>query len=259
MKKVVFILFIVFGLTKVIVGQRVDSIVVEQAGDFIKIRYKILNSNNNQLFRVNILFSVGGGLKTELSSVTGDVGDQVLGGKNEYWVVWDVLKDITELKDAEFFVRAELVKQQPEILTGKKARYFYSLFCMEVDQQQRNIGFRFAYMKSFGVSASIVGGPKPFDNNANANGKFIAFSTSVDLTKRLLRIDNFEGHILAGLAAHRCEPYNTTKVTKTFFAPDVGMILAANRLSITISMSGVKKDLDNSNGKFYTFGLGLRF
>jgi hypothetical protein len=258
MKKLAILLILFIGTPYLICAQKVDSIQVEQAGDFLKIRYKILNSSYNQLFRVNILFSIGGGLKTELKSVTGDVGDQVIGGKSEYWVVWDVLKDVSELKDAEFFVRAELIKKNTEIMADIKKRNIYGFFSLETDNPQKNIGFRFAYMKSFGVSASILGGPKPFDDNAS-NGKFIALSTCIDITKRLFTIDNFEAHFFAGLALHNLEPYNTSKQTKFFPAFDSGIILTGKRLALTFSMSRVRKDLDNSTGKFYNFGIGLRF
>ena len=63
-------------------SQKVDSIKVEQSGDFIKIWYKILDSEPGQTYRVKVLCSINGGLNTELRSISGDAGEQVADRKS---------------------------------------------------------------------------------------------------------------------------------------------------------------------------------
>jgi len=42
------------------------------------------------------------------------VGNQVIGGKDDYWAIWDVLKDVEELTSVEFFVKSELLRDLSE-------------------------------------------------------------------------------------------------------------------------------------------------
>ena len=91
MKKLFSFVIIAIMFSSYLNSQSVDSIKVEQSGDFIKIRYKILNSAPDQIYKVKVLCSINGGMNNEIRSITGDVGDHVVGGKPEYWVIWDVL------------------------------------------------------------------------------------------------------------------------------------------------------------------------
>ena len=79
MKKLSFLLILFVCSIQISLSQKVDSINVEQTGDFIKIRYKIADSKPGQVFRVKVLCSINGGLNTEIESVSGDTGDQVAG------------------------------------------------------------------------------------------------------------------------------------------------------------------------------------
>jgi hypothetical protein len=84
MKKLTIILLISIGFFSLIKSQTVDSIKVEQAGELIKIHYKILNSNQYQTFRVTVFCSINGGLESKLKSLSGDFGENVIGGRDEY-------------------------------------------------------------------------------------------------------------------------------------------------------------------------------
>lgn len=119
MNKIKLLLIAFLAAPMLLYGQHVDSIKVEQAGEFIKIGYKILNSAPDQLFRVKVLRSVDGGMNYEIRSITGDFGDNVRGGKQEYWVVWDVLEDVEELGSVESVIRAEPMS---EIRVARKTR-----------------------------------------------------------------------------------------------------------------------------------------
>jgi hypothetical protein len=115
MKRISIILSLLFCSVQFALSQKVDNITVVQSGDLINIRYKILNSSSAQLFRVKVLCSLNGGLNTEIRSFSGDAGDNVAGGRSDYLVVWDVLKDVDEIKSVEFIVRAELISDNSAI------------------------------------------------------------------------------------------------------------------------------------------------
>ena len=101
-----------------IFAQKDNGIKVVQDGEKINIFYKIDGSKSDQLYTVTITCKMGGKEKFVLKSVTGDVGENIKGGKKEYKAVWDVLKDVDELTEAEFFVKPVLtkdVKPEPEV------------------------------------------------------------------------------------------------------------------------------------------------
>jgi len=109
MKNIYTLLIILIFSVHPFYAQKVDNIKVEKSGDVVTIRYQIPNSTSSQVFRVTVLCSVNGGVDEVLRSVSGDTGVNVKGGKNEYSVYWDVLKDKDEVKSAEFIVRVELI------------------------------------------------------------------------------------------------------------------------------------------------------
>ncbi len=80
-----------------IVAQDFKSITAKQLGEKINIEYAISGESLGQIFNVTPYYSIDGG-KTFLpiKSVRGNVGANVPGGKNQI-IIWDVLKDITEL------------------------------------------------------------------------------------------------------------------------------------------------------------------
>lgn len=100
-------------------AQTVENIRTEQDGEKINIYYQIANTNNKQLFRVTISCLVNESNRITLKSITGDVGDFVIGGKNEYKVIWDVLKDVDELTNAKFFVKIEIKDDSSTIKSEK--------------------------------------------------------------------------------------------------------------------------------------------
>lgn len=246
-----------------LMSQKVDSIKVEQAGDFVKISYRLLNSSIYQVYNVRIMCSMEGGLKTELRSVTGDVGDEVLGGKKEYVVLWDVLKDVSELKSVEFFVRAELAKDNSkanlspdEILKDRKLFFLAGLGSN--GKENFLMGLRFAYMNSWGFSARMLAGPAPFDNDADL-GRYLAISSGLDLTKSIIRNPGFQLHLLAGFSILRSEPYGPVNNAKLFFTWNGGIIIAVKRAAFCVSVSPVEAVLENGGNSFPEFGVGLRF
>lgn len=80
-------------------AQEIIDLKSRQLGDKINLEYSIIGEKLGQVFTVSPFYSINGG-KTFLpmKSVTGNVGQRVMGGKNQI-VIWDVLKDAKELND----------------------------------------------------------------------------------------------------------------------------------------------------------------
>ena len=203
MKRIPILLLLFFFTTFSALSQKVDSIKVEQSGDFIKIRYKILNSSPDHIYRVRVLCSINGGLNQEIKTVTGDVGDQVMGGKSEYWVVWDVLKDVEELTSAEFVVRAELVNKD---ITSSKAKKNTKAFSLQPVLQIPGPGFgaRFGYMGKAGISLLFSTSKAVIKGGTDYDGDPRITRFGINLTARLSSRDDNQIHLIVGPTVSKC-------------------------------------------------------
>jgi hypothetical protein len=90
-------------------AQTVENIRVTQEGEQLKITYRIGASTESQLFKVYLSCSMDGATKFEPEAVIGDVGENVVGGKSYYMVMWDVFEDVDEVIDPNITVRVELM------------------------------------------------------------------------------------------------------------------------------------------------------
>lgn len=263
MKKISVSLLLFFGLLSFLQSQNVDSIKVEQTGEMIKIHYKILNSNSYQLFRVTVFCSINGGLKSELKSLSGDFGENVVGGRTEYMVLWDVLKDVEEVRSVDFSVRAELIRDDSPKIIDKtqsdwKNKRFYVLPTMH-EGKGVLYGIRLAYMGSFGVSWKIVTGKIEQYNSSGISD----FHTSLDLTKRVINNKGFQFHIMAGIAVGKLELDIPENAFANFPGYEVGAILAIRRVALSYGFNHYsdKSKPENipSRTNFQNFGIGVRF
>ncbi len=294
MKKSLLLLVLSIFLVQSALSQKVDSIKVEQSGDFIKIGYKILNSKPGQIYRVKVLFSVNGGLNTEIKSVSGDAGDQVAGGKSEYWALWDVLKDVEDLRSAEFIVRAELitdasqgtsaVKGGPNTTGWDKKRYNVMFTVLGPGPKG---GLRIGVMGSFGVSAQVAFGKTSYTERmgiVTIGGSPLNYrptdqlALSLDLSKRIVNRNGFQMHLMAGVQRTRItfrnpesflnNPYQEQKV----FGSEIGLAFGVKRfafsvLAIHFDPGQVEKNKNLSNGtleaasplNYFSTSIGIRF
>jgi len=276
------LLFMIFLSSYFIVAQRVDSVRIEQAGDFIKIHYKILDSNPNQVFRVSALCSIDGGLKSQMNSLVGDFGDNVTGGRTDYMIIWDVLKDIPELKSAEFFIKAELVKDlaiKPQELNDLKSFFSQAEFSLMVSTSfpGPQVGVRLGYMGSFGVSVQLLNGKMPvleeYRNYALYPTPLQTMVIGIDLTKRIINGKNFRMHLIGGvrnndLMVYFAGPPAPVLWTQGMTGIEAGMIFTVKKLTATIMVSQLNpKQLEKNDNevviaspyKFLNMGVGIRF
>jgi hypothetical protein len=269
-------LLLLLGILTLIRGQNVDSIKVEQTGDYIKIQYKILNSTPNQKYSVKVLCSINGGLNSEIRSVSGDVGDLVVGGKPEYWVVWDVLKDVDELKSVEFIVRAELISDETKNSLKKinwSDKKMHILVTGDYSEDAKLIGLRLGYMGNWGVSARIAIGKVTNNHILGSEGTDVQvthLNTSLDLTKRIVNKNKVQIHYLIGPSYCKVREWSESgsgDVYDMLLGGDTGLIMDIKRLCLSFGVSFVfpssfyKKVSTDYNFKagYLSAGIGMRF
>jgi hypothetical protein len=281
MRKILLLLTTLLLFNFSLICQKVDNIIVEQAGDFIKIRYKILNSTLNQTYNVNVFCAINGGADNEIRSITGDVG-KVAGGKTEYQVIWDVLKDVDELKSVEFTVRAELLNdyyvKTETVKTTDDTRWdkkrINALSNIEVPGPK--IGACIGYLGKWGLLLKIVKGKTTKDSDADSKAEpgtipvFPAYSSGI--TKRIINLYSVQVHLYLGVANSKFVFYQKNNLIYTFTdeilaGPEFGLVLGAKSLSamITVSSFNAGSVENGTNLKswsahdFIGFGLGVRF
>jgi hypothetical protein len=255
-------------------AQNVDSIRVEQAGDFIRVYYKILDSNPNQTFRVTVLCSINGGLKSELTSISGDFGDNVTGGRSQYMILWDVLKDVEELVSVEFFVRAELMHDKSFIAEKRQKRNhgnFHVIGILDLYQFENILyGGRIGYFKKWGVSARYSFG-KITDNWAEGfegtDTEISIFNASIDIALKVAGdarggLYIFAGPAYAKLKAEHSDEQNTLpSYYKNYAGLNFGLIPVFGRVSMNFNLTFYPyfnlEDDYNLRNVFFAVGLGF--
>jgi hypothetical protein len=279
MKKCVFVSFVIFFFSFSLSAQTVDSIKVEQSGDVIKIHYKILNSTEYQIFRVKVLCSINGGLLSELKSLSGDFGDNVVGGRSDYMILWDVLKDMEELNSAEFVVRAELVKGNPTVASkvpkvkGPPAHKFHLMPSLQLPGP--GYGLRFGYMGKAGFSMNYITTKSkklllPDSNYNDSTGAKRLDRLSIDFTARIINKETFQTHLLFGSTigpwiCHYPDDISDRDVHLTG-GIDAGLAFYLHRIAFSVtgsryltSLSEEKDVIADTKRTFITFGFGVRF
>jgi hypothetical protein len=269
MKKFLVLLSIILCSVQVVISQKVDSISVEQSGDFIKIRYKILNSTPDQIYRVKVLFSMDGGLNQEPKSITGDAGDYVVGGKPEYWVVWDVLKDVAEIKSVEFIVRAELIKDISVVEKGNKEGSHNFSLILSTQFPGPGIGLRISSLGKIGFSAQAMKGTGVIDDSNYPDNNPSLLRFSFDLAPRIANKPDFQTHLLTGITIGQAvieDNYNGNKSYPTHYVPglELGVIFSLKRFNFMITGSRLLAGMTEegkaiSQTRYVTIGIGYRF
>lgn len=277
MKKVLLLLFVFFCSVLFLKSQTVDSVKIEQSGDLIKIHYKILNSNAFQVFRVTVFSSINGGLESKLKSLSGDFGENVVGGRTDYMVLWDVLKDVDEVKTAEFSVKAELIKDETPVSekqTKKKGEKKGVHVMLVMDSKALVFGPRLGYMRKWGITAGTLQGTyiSPVEIAANFNGEIFSVGSelgvpfsiyTLGLTKRLADKDKFQLHCMAGVALggrggdRYVDLYKD--YVKKYTGINMGLIMDIGSLSISLEGTELFNLNKTRTPDFIALGIGMRF
>lgn len=284
------LILILAGIVNPLSAQKADSIRVEQAGDFVKIFYKIVGSNQNQTFRVSLMASINGGLRSEPRSVSGDIGENIVGGKSEYWILWDVLKDVEELTSVEFFVKSELLRDLSEPADGQRAgvtnKYEKRRFNVMpvVSMPGPRVGGMLGVNGSFGILAGAAYGEvsQPEVLEVSIGGEEYhrgeGIQITVNLTKRLVSYNNFQLHAAGGITVAAMD-YSVTEyigpVEQNIRFDNVmtrglsaGLLMGTGRVSAVLMLmkydpGSVEQSRDNyrllSGMTLFTGGIGVRF
>jgi len=96
-----------------VLAQEIDNIKATVEGTTIIIRYDIQNAKINQIFNIEVFYSIDNGntFIGPLRHVSGDVGDDIPAGNKK--IVWDVFKEVDELNDFVIFeIRAEVIERE---------------------------------------------------------------------------------------------------------------------------------------------------
>lgn len=142
-------LLLLFGLlySMMSLSQTVENIRVEPEEDNIRITYRIGGSSEGQVYRVDLECSIDGGPRFTPRSLQGDYGDNIMGGKSYYTIIWEVFKDRDEIGEAEFFIRVELVEDK-------------DYGTVEIDQDLSRkffVGYSGSVVTQLGVSGGYLG------------------------------------------------------------------------------------------------------
>lgn len=260
-----------------VAAQTVDSVRIEQAGDMIKVHYKILNSTRYQTFRVTVFCSINGGLESKLKNISGDFGENVIGGRDDYMVLWDVLKDVDEVKSVDFSVRTELLKDDSpkdinsDLKLTDSQKYwskerFYVLFTGAVGSGYILAGGRIGYMGRWGFSLSTVAGTKKFTEPNTDKPTYTSTLSALDITKKIANKDEMQLHLLAGIAFGDHEGSSGSvggSQASMRWGFDLGLVAGIKRFALHAGFSSIKAPFFteyDSDGTFcFDFGIGIRF
>lgn len=91
-------------------AQEIQGLTVKQLGEKINLEYSIVGEQLGQVFSVAPSYSIDGGKTfTSMKTLAGNVGNNVMGGKNQI-IIWDVLKDLPSLQSDVVFKVAGTTK-----------------------------------------------------------------------------------------------------------------------------------------------------
>ncbi|MBE0677116.1 MAG: hypothetical protein IH591_20855 [Bacteroidales bacterium] len=276
MKRIRILLLITALATLSLQSQTVDSIRIEQAGDFIKIRFKILDSSPSETYRVRILCSIDGGMNNEIRSITGDIGDQVAGGKDEYWAVWDVLKDVEALGRVEFIVRAELVSAEKATTIPRKKAERGSIHIMGATDiygfEDFLFGARIGVFDKWGVTASYTTGSIIDDFAEGSEGtdtKIPLFNATMGLVVKVAGDSRSGLYVLGGPAYAKLKAFDNDEVNSepsyydNYIGFNLGLMPYFGKLTSSIGIStfpyfNLENDFNLKN-IFFSVALGVNF
>lgn len=277
-KKKIIILGLLLSFGFILTGQVVDSIKVEKEGNIVKLRYQILNSNSKQTFKITVFYSDYNVKRKEIKKLLGDFGEEVIGGKPEYLVNWNVLQEIDTLISAEFFVRSELIKGKPTKLKYPFDKKYYITPTIEFPDPI--YGLRASYLAKWGISLAFLKGKRNADTLYQVSQYFYdlkeapvdVLTFSIGVTKCICNKKNFKMHILCGLAVTKLKGElgyyygsgNSMGYTdnETSYNIETGVLTGISSLAVSLNLAiplnSKSRPMSGIDSRI-NLGLGIRF
>lgn len=147
-------LILFFILSSPMIAQQVKMVSFETFGEKIIISYQLPNIDERFTVDVKVYCSVNDGEKFLLEYVKGDVGSEVIGGKETYKIYWSWKKQIERFRNVQFDITADLVKMtdSPASLNHRK---WYIGYNGSFGFEKQSLGWRIGYFKKIGGYAAL--------------------------------------------------------------------------------------------------------
>lgn len=261
--KQLFLVLACFIFSLGVKAQTVENIRVEPDGENILVHYRIGGSTDAQTFKVKLSCSIDGGRRMEPTTVIGDVGENIRGGKSNYTIIWDVFEDMDEIGEAEFFVSIDLTSDITSALIQTE-RAHRSL----VEKEYTGIDYFLAYTGStlgpYGISTGITykkwGGYFSFRWGIDDPG--YAYYTDwriylAGVMRQVFQKGKYRLYVYAGAGAvnEYFEDYNTGAYSDyTTFIAEGGIFNTIGRVSLTLGVEYINADWIQP-----VFGVGYMF
>jgi len=262
MKQIILLIACIF-LSLVTLGQTVENIRVEQDGENILVHYRIGGSTDAQTFKVTLSCSIDGGRRFEPTTVIGDVGENIRGGKSNYTVTWDVFEDLDEIGEAEFFVAVDLTSDLTDALIQTERAHRSS-----VEKEYTGIDLFLAYTGStlcpLGLSTGVTykkwGGYFSFRLGVDDPGYVYYTDWRIfvaGVMRQVFQKGKYSLYVYAGGGAvnEYYEDYNSGLYSDyTTFIADGGIFNTIGRVSLNLGVEYINADWIQP-----VFGLGYMF
>ncbi|MBT8327644.1 MAG: hypothetical protein KJP21_07960 [Bacteroidia bacterium] len=198
MRKFVILFIFITTFTSFCEAQSVKNIRTTVVDDKVEVHYEIDSAKTNQIFKITIKCFVNEE-EIQISTISGDVGNNVRGGKSEYVAIWDVLKDVDELNTAEFRIKLSPAIINPWFTTLNSALSYTP------------IGLRFGYLgNSWGGYTAFRFGSGGY---YSVNGVEVAVNLSsltFGISKRISHTENLTLYAYSGAGMGRWGSYKFT-------------------------------------------------
>jgi hypothetical protein len=218
-------------------------------------------------------------MKLEPKNLSGDCGENIAGGKSDYTIIWDALKDLDELQSAEFLVKAELVKGKATYVKGPNLTGWdkkrFNIFLITLVPEPK-LGIKAGYMGKWGVNVGLA-----FGGNA-LNKKHSSISPpedlpnkiffDLDLSKRIVNRNAYQLHFVTGYANIPVLFASRTDETfrfENFHSFQLGLIMAYKSINLSFCACGPLmniRTIEENNNELYmspdthfVIGIGTRF
>lgn len=283
MKKAL-LLFVALSIGFLVNAQTVENITVTPKDDKIIINFRIGGSTNTQSYNVVLSCSMDGGPRFEPSSLKGDFGNNIRGGRPYYEIEWDVFRDLDRVGEAEFFVKVDLIsdmsvpvtepQNQPVRQMERQTDPVYPDF-NEISTQKEEIEWR-GYFAYAGSSQSLLGMSFGSLKKTGTYGSFRYGSDNLDwqthiwgtimagFTRFIYQSNNYRlyGYLGLGILLEYYEyddGYYYDDWSDNYFAMELGLSNTIGRLYLSLGLEFVNYS-DETYSKFYpVFGLGFAF